>query len=79
MTFPLDQLTLKMRKKLVLSLNYREHKRPDKPPSTDPNSAKERNSDSQTDTYSGDSMGEIEDYLVPGDEDKKLSDVWPGI
>ena len=79
MTFPLDQLTLKMRKKLVLLLNYGEHKLSNKPPSTDLNFAKKSSSNSQTDTYSGDSMDEIEDYLAPSIKDKKLSDAWPGI
>ena len=79
MTFLLDQLTLEIRKKLVLSFNYGEHKLLDEPPLTDPDSAKKSSLDYQTDTYGGNSMGEIEDYLAPGDKDKKLSDAWPGI
>lgn len=79
MTLFLDHLTLEMRKKLMLSLNYGKHKLLNEPPPTNPDSAKESSLDFQTDTYSGDSISEIENYLAPGDEDQKLSDAWPGI
>ena len=79
MMFLLNQLTLEMRKKLVLLLNYREHKLPNKPSLMDPTSVKESSLDFQTDTYNGDSMGEIKDYLAPGDKDKKLNNVWSKI
>lgn len=45
MTFFLDQLTLKIKKKLVLSLNYRKYKVPNKPLPIDSNSAKKSSLD----------------------------------
>lgn len=74
MTFFLDQLTLKMRKKLLFLLNYREHKLPNEFLPTDPNSAKKKSSGSQTNTYGGNNIGEIEDYLALSDKNKELSD-----
>lgn len=68
-----------MRKKLMLSLNYGEHKLPDKPLLRDPDFAEESSSDSQTDTYIDDSIGEIENYLALDDKDQKLSDAWSRI
>ena len=46
MTFLLDQFTLKIRKKLVLLLNYGVHKLPNKPPPMDPDFAKKSSLDS---------------------------------
>lgn len=75
-TFPLNQLTLEKRKKLVLLFNDGKHKLPDKPPLKNPNFTKKSSSDSQTDTYISNNMGKIKDYLMPSDKDKKLNNIW---
>lgn len=60
-------------------MGFINHSLPNKPPSIDPNSAKDNSSEDVTDTYNGNSMGKIEEFLPVGDKDKQFGEVLPTI
>lgn len=62
-----------------MSLEFVDHSLPNKPPPINPDSAKDNNSEDATDTYSGDSIGKIEDFLSAEYKDKQFREAWPAI
>lgn len=74
LTFPQSQLTDEFKKRLGMPLGFVDHSLPNKPPPIDPDSAKDNSSKDATDTYGGDNMGEIEDFLPAEDEDKQFGE-----